>query len=326
MSATRTTSLAGMRVLVTGAGGFIGSHLVRRLHGQGVAVTGLDRDSGRLGTMAPLANFVGCDLRNAESVRHAVQQVRPQVVFHLAAHPDGKESGDQTYAALGVNVQATAHLLEALRELPAVSLVYGCSSKVYGNTGVPYHSGLPMEPLSSYAVSKLAGWGLVDVYRRVHGIQAVALRPTLVYGPGQAFNIFTFLCKAVAEGREQIELDGGSQTRDPIYIDDAISAFIAAAEHCGALNGQALPIGGGREISVGEMAELAVSLLGGRQKVVCRPANVRPTEMLRSWCDNAEARKALGWEPQVTLDEGILRTAESLGVAPQAELFAQPQP
>lgn len=330
MSAASTASnahrspLAGKRVLVTGASGFIGSHLVHRLNELDAHTSGLARSPGRLRQqLSDAHSFVACDLRDPEQTRDTVRELRPQVVIHLAAHPDGREDGVQTAAVLATNVTALSHLLEALRELPAVSLVYSDSVKVYGNGDVPYRSEQPLQPLSTYAVSKLAGWGLVDVYRRVHGLQAVCLRPTLVYGPGQGFNLFTFLLNAIHAGAPEIGLDGGSQTRDPLFIDDTVDAFIAAAEQCQSLSGSVLPLGGGREITVQALAELAVGLMGGRQKVVCRPTCVRPTETFRSWCDNAEISQALGWMPRTSLEDGIPRTAEFLNAARVAQRLAE---
>ncbi len=304
----------GARVLVTGASGFIGSHLARSLAAQGAEVTGLSRSLGRLHEGLPGVRMVSCDLTSDEHTRAVISNAQPQFVFHLAAHPDGPECRTQTHNVLAHNLTGLVHLLEALRELPAVSLIYGDSAKVYGNSGVPYRVGQPIEPLGTYAVSKAAGWSLIDVYRRVHGIRAVGLRPTLVYGPGQGFNLFTFLSRAVAGGQDEIQLDGGVQTRDPLYIDDAVAAFIGAAENACELNGTSVPLGGGREISVLELAELAIRLWGGHQKVVCRPTSVRPTETMRSWCDNLDASRAFGWKPVVSLEQGLTNTARFLKV------------
>lgn len=325
MEARASSTLSSRRVLVTGASGFIGSYLVAALSRLGADVTGLSRSgaAGAAGVQAGAksARFVACDLRDAARTFEVVSSIRPQVVFHLAAHPDGRESGDQSVAVLNNNIGGVVNLLEAVRALPAVLFVYGDSAKVYGNSPVPYRCEQALEPLSAYAVSKVSGWGFVDLYRRVHGVQAVGLRPTLIYGPRQPFNLFSYLLQAVESGDEQIVLDGGAQTRDPIYIDDAVDAFISAAEHGSELNGRNLPLGGGREVSVTELAELTVRLLGGRQKVVGQPVNVRPTETLRSWCDNAEITESIGWRPAVALEEGIVRMARALGsrVAPMAE-------
>lgn len=307
-------AFANARVLVTGASGFIGCHVARRLLEMGAAVTGLSRQ-GRVPTHWPQpAQLLGCNLASREQVLKVVQLVAPHYVFHLAAHPDGPENSQHTRDVLEINVMGVANLLEALVGLPAVTLIYGDSAKVYGNAGVPYRLGQALEPLSTYAVSKVAGWGLVDVCRRVHGVRAVGLRPTLVYGPGQGFNLFTFIAKAVVSGRREIELAGGAQTRDPLYIDDAVDAFVAAAMHADALNGSNLPISGGHEYSVLDAAELAIRVWGGSLRVVCCPTAVRPTETMRSWCENDDACRALGWAPAVPLEEGLRRTAAYLGL------------
>jgi UDP-glucose 4-epimerase len=315
MDSRKRSALASMRILVTGSNGFIGSNLVAELARLGTDVTGLARGMNDAAAPGKGVRHVNCDLRDADRTRALIRSIRPQLVFHLAAYPDGPESSEQTHGVLENNVGGLVNLLEGLRELSAVTLVYGDSAKAYGNTGVPYRCEQALEPLSAYAVSKVAGWGFVDLYRRVHGIQAFGLRPTLVYGPGQRFNLFSYLMRAINPSNHDIALDGGAQTRDPIYIDDAVSAFIAAAEHGSALNGRSVPLGGGREVSVTELAELTVQVLGGKQKVVSRPTSVRLTETMRSWCDNSEISRAIGWKPTVGLEEGILRTARSLGMA-----------
>jgi UDP-glucose 4-epimerase len=324
MLALNSSGDAPLRVLVTGAGGFIGTSLVRRLAAMGADITAVSRRPGRLDPDAQSYRFVACDLRSAEQIRAVVEQAQPQLVYHLAAHPDAAEDSQQTQAVIQHNIVGLSHLLDALLTLPAVSLIYGDSAKVYGNGPVPYRSDQALESLSTYAVSKEAGWRLIDVYRRVHGIQAAGLRPTLVYGPGQSFNLFTYLITAIKSGREEIALAGGAQTRDPLFIDDVIEAFIAAAVHMRHINGMNLPVGGDREMSVAEIATQTVRLLGGRQKVLVQPSSVRPTEMLRSWCDNTEAKALLHWSPSVSFEEGVLRTAGlSQPAAPTTMLAAQ---
>lgn len=308
----KSNRLASKRILVTGASGFIGSKLTVALAQAGAEITGVSRSGSSTAVAVQGVARIDCDLRDAARTRALVRSVRPHWVFHLAAHPDGPESGAQTNDVVENNVRGLVNLLEGLRDLPGVTLIYGDSAKAYGNTGVPYRCGQALEPLSAYAVSKVAGWGFIDLYRRIHGIQAFGLRPTLVYGPGQRFNLFSYLMNAIKAGDHDIALDGGAQTRDPIYIDDMVNAFVMAAEQGAMLNGRNIPLGGGRELSVTELAELTVRVLGDTQKVISRPANVRPTETLRSWCDNAEIGAAIGWKPAVSLEEGILRTAYAL--------------
>lgn len=312
MANANNTSGHRTRVLVTGAGGFIGTALVQRLASLGMDVAAVSRRPGRLDTSTGAYRFFSCDLRSPEQVASVIAQTRPQLVYHLAAHADASESGKQVQACIQHNIVGLANLLDAIMALPAVSLVYGDSAKVYGNGSVPYRADQALQPLSSYGASKEAGWRLIDLYRRVHGLQATGLRPTLVYGPGQGFNLFTYLINAIHSGRAEIPLDGGTQTRDPLFIDDLIDAFVAAGQNVRQLNGVNLPIGGNREMTVEQIARATVRLLGGDQKVVVRPGNVRPTETMRSWCDNMEATLRLGWTPRTSFEEGILKTARHL--------------
>ena len=312
MAHTNNTTSNRLRALVTGAGGFIGTALVHRLASLGMDVVAVSRRPGRLDPSSGAYRFFSCDLRSPEQVSSVVAQTQPQVVYHLAAHADASESGKQVQACIQHNIVGLANLLDAIMALPAVSLVYGDSAKVYGNGNVPYRAEQALQPLSSYGASKEAGWRLIDLYRRVHGLQATGLRPTLVYGPGQGFNLFTYLINAVHSGRAEIPLDGGTQTRDPLYIDDLIEAFVAAGQNVRQLNGMNLPVGGNREMSVEEIARATVRLLGGDQKVVVRPGSVRPTETMRSWCDNSEATELLGWVPRTSFEDGVLKTARHL--------------
>ena len=309
MNLANSTPERPMRALVCGASGFIGAALVRRLVGRGADVVALSRSRGRLDPNSTSYRFVACDLCDAEQTRRAIDLSKPQVVFYLAGHPDRKEDGAQVNLVIQNNIVALANLLDALTSLPTVALVYGDSAKVYGNGAVPFRSKQALDPLSSYSVSKETGWRLIDMYRRVHGLQAVGLRPTLVYGAEQSFNLFSHIINAIHSDREDITLDGGGQTRDPLYIDDVIDAFIRAAERVRLLSGMTIPMGGGDERTVEDIARTAVRVLGGRQKVTVCASSVRPTETMRSWCDNAEAFELLGWRPCVELEEGIRRTA-----------------
>ena len=303
-----------VRTLVCGASGFIGAALVRRLVSRGADVVALSRGRGRLGPASTRFRFIACDLCDAEQTRQAIDLCKPQMVFYLAGHPDRKEDSAQLNLVIQNNIVALANLLDALTSLPSVSLIYGDSAKVYGNGAVPFRSSQALDPLSSYSVSKETGWRLIDVYRRVHGLQALGLRPTLVYGAEQSFNLFSFIINVIQSGREEIALDGGGQTRDPLYIDDVIDAFVLAAERVRQLNGMNIPMGGGDERTVEDIARTAVRVLGGRQTVTVCASSLRPTETMRSWCDNAEAFELLGWRPRVGLEEGIRRTAGSRAV------------
>lgn len=321
-------ALHGCRTLVTGASGFIGSHLVEALLDAGALVWALHRRAEVYRhTRSRAIEFVHCDLSNMKQVRAAFAISRPMLVYHLAGHPDAAETYEQASAAIQGNAVLTLNCLEASRITGARAFVYGDSAKVYGRSPLPHRPSTPPDPLSSYAVTKVTGWALCEVYRRVHGLCTVSLRPTIIYGPRQRFNLFTAVIESALKC-QPIRLAGGSQTRDPLYIEDAVRAYVMAgvlAEH---ISGQVINIGGGNEQSVADLARLTVELLGSDVPVICSPADMRPTDTERSYCDNGEANRILGWKPQIDLRTGVYRTIEaiiaenmsSVPIAPAAKL------
>jgi dTDP-glucose 4,6-dehydratase len=305
--------LAGKRVLVTGASGFIGSHLLERLLESGARVTALSRTRGRL-MQVPAASryeYLACDLTRGEEAIRQVATNAPEVVFHFASHPDGPEDYAQAAATMQANLAGTLNVLEGLRRTGGGTLVFGDSCKVYGNGPVPYRESTCLEPGSSYALSKAAAWNLCRLYGRLYGLTVVSVRPTLIYGPRQGQNLISFVADRAARG-ETVRLDGGEQTRDPLFVRDAVEAFLAAAAAAPSLRGRVVNIGGGQERTVREIAELVVDLVGSRAAVVCRPALARPTEMWQSFCDNEEAEAMLGWRPRTSLRRGLEETLASL--------------
>lgn len=300
------------RVLVTGSSGFIGSHLTERLLQMGAIVGGLSRTYGKLAEIGPSDNLnvLACDLTDAEHSESVMGEFRPEIMIHLAAQPDGPEGLQQAHLAIRNNILGTANALEAFRRAGGRVVVYGDSCKVYGNSEVPYREATGLNPGSSYSVSKMTGWSYCRLYHSLYGLAAVAIRPTLIYGPRQPYNLFSFLVDAVLSGREEIPLDGGSQTRDPLYIDDAVEVYLTAARHGDELAGEVLNIGGGHECTVEELARRVVEVMRGRQRIVPVESRARPTEIWRSYCDNREALARLGWSPKTPLEQGLRKTVD----------------
>jgi nucleoside-diphosphate-sugar epimerase len=234
------------------------------------------------------------------------------MLFHLAAHPDGAESYSQACHSLQTNTLITLNTLEAFRLAKGEVFIYGDSSKVYGDCEVPYRAGMSPRPISSYAIAKSAGWELCELYRRLHRISTISLRPTIIYGPRQAYNLVTYVVNCVLNGKTEVVLDGGSQTRDPLYIDDAIAAFIAVAERAKQLPGQIINLGGGREYTIRDLTETLLQLMGVKLPVLVAQDRARPTDTKRSHCDNAESMALLGWKPLIGLRQGLLRTVQYL--------------
>jgi nucleoside-diphosphate-sugar epimerase len=304
-------SVAGKRILVTGASGFLGAALVRRLVSRGAVVAAVSRTHGRLLGEEGF-QFLPCDLTELPAATKAFACFGPEILFHFAAHPDGAENYSQACHSIQTNTLITLNTLESFRLAKGELFVYGDSSKVYGECEVPYRANIAPRPLSSYGIAKLAGWELCELYRRLHRISTVSLRPTIIYGPRQSYNLVTYVVNCVLSGKTQVVLDGGSQTRDPLYIDDATAAFLSVAERGMQLQGKIINLGGGNEFTIRELTEIMLQLMGVKLEVVVAKERVRPTDTRRSHCDNAESTALLGWKPMVGLRKGLLRTIQYL--------------
>lgn len=308
MTAT-ADSLQGRKILVVGGSGFIGSRLVARLADLGARVGTLSRSAGRLQGFVPVERyqFFEGDVTSAEQSRRAVLTFSPEIVFYLAAHPDGAESVEQAQRCTQVNVLGLLHVLQAAVQAGSKLAVIGDSSKIYGNRPVPYRDDTEPDPRSSYAISKVAAWEHAKLYSRLHHLAVTSVRPTLIYGPGQGHNLISAVAASARSDRE-IRLAGGRQTRAPLYIDDAIDAFVRIAQVGPSLNGAVINLGGPEEHSVLEIARLTVEAAGRAVEVTEDASQLRATETNRSACDNRAARELLSWEPRTGLLDGLRKT------------------
>jgi UDP-glucose 4-epimerase len=313
-------------VLVTGGAGFIGSHLVRRLVGEGHCVRVLDDlSTGRRARLAGCEHdieFLEGDLRRPQDVIDATRGV--EIAFHQGALPSVARSVADPRTTLAVNTEGTLNVLLAAREAGSMRVVLASSSSVYGETGpLPRVETTRPGPLSPYAVSKLAAEGLCASFSRAHGLHTVCLRYFNVFGPGQdpssayAAVVPRFM-SAIADGRE-IEVNGdGEQTRDFTYVDDVVEANLLAGT-ADLPAGSVLNVAAGRSTTVNLLAAAVGEVLGRPVHRLHRPA--RPQEVEHSWADVARAREWLGHASRVELEEGLRRTAAAFlraGAAPVA--------
>jgi nucleoside-diphosphate-sugar epimerase len=310
----RSDNLRGVPVLVTGAGGFIGSHLVEHLLARHAHVTAVARSRDKLALVKNAGSLAhrSCDLSRYDEVEDLISAVRPEVIFHFAAYPDGAEDFERAQDCVAANLTATLNLLEAFRRWPGKLFLYGDSCKVYGDAAVPYREDLPLQPRSSYAITKAAGWQFCQLYRAVHGVPVVSVRPTMIYGPRQSYNLITYVVDCVLQEQAEIRLDGGSQTRDPLFVEDAVEAILLMAGRAEQVTGRVVNLGGGCERTVVEIATAVVQLMDSHLPVVPVPRAMRPTEMRRSYCDNAEAADLLRWCPRRDFHSGLQLTIADL--------------
>lgn len=306
------------RVLVTGAGGFIGRHLCRRLLEEGARLRVLVRYTSRpVEELLPLewldrVEILRGDVADTALLRAALRDV--ETVFHLAALVGIPYSYECPAEVFRVNAGGTLALLEAARQATPGRLVLTSTSEVYGSARqVPMREDHPLQAQSPYAASKTAADQLGLAYQLSFGLPVAVLRPFNTYGPGQSGRavIPAILGQALAGGR--LRLGDTRTTRDFNYVDDTVEAFLAAGSVAAAV-GRVTPYGSGREVSIAEVVELAGRLVGRVLQVDQDPDRLRPadSEVQRLCCDPEPARRVLGVQARVTLEEGLSRTLDWL--------------
>lgn len=301
-----------MKALVTGAAGFIGSHLTAALLDKGWTVVGIDCFTDYYARALKEANlaesrlregfrFIEARLQDAD-LRGLLDEVTH--VFHLAAQAGVRKSWGQDFRVYTENnIEATQMLLEACTGRSIARFVSASSSSVYGDrTAIPMREDMLPQPVSPYGVTKLAAEQLGYLYHVNYGVPAVAMRYFTVYGPRQRPDMaFHKFLKAALKG-EEIHLYGdGEQTRDFTFVSDAVAATIAAAE-CG-VPGRAYNVGGGARVSMNDVLRIMERVVGQRIAVNREPA--QKGDMRDTYADTSLARQDLGFSPAVALDEGI---------------------
>jgi UDP-glucuronate 4-epimerase len=311
------------RVLVTGAAGFIGSHLVERLLTDGYAVWGMDNfdpfyarpikesnlDAAR---SHPDFQFAEGDLRNAAFLADLFAEAKPGAVVHLAARAGVRPSIEQPEEYHDINVMGTVHLLEAMRKAGTDRFVFGSSSSVYGarRDQRPFKEDEGADlPVSPYAATKRAGELLCHTYHHLYGLSCYSLRFFTVYGPRQrpdlAIHKFT---RMLLTGEPLTVYGDGGALRDYTYVDDTVDGVVRALGKFGGGPGpvfEVVNLGAGRTVSVNELVDLLVETTGVEPNIVHLPP--QPGDVPRTWADITRARERLGYDPRFPVEEGLKR-------------------
>lgn len=305
------------KVLVTGAGGFIGSHLVERLVELGAIVRALVRYNSRndwgLLELSPAAvkdhlEVVAGDITDPFSVARAVAGC--EVIFHLAALIAIPYSYISPSQFVAVNCGGTLNLLEAARQQGVGRFIHTSTSETYGTAQyTPIDEKHPLKGQSPYAASKIGADKLAESYYLSFGVPVATIRPFNTYGPRQSARAVIPTIISQGLNGELIRLGNLSPVRDLNYVSDTVEGFIKVAESPRAV-GEVINIGSGKSASIGELAERIVTLLGGSKRIITEDERVRPqaSEVLELVCDHSQARELIGWEPRVSLEEGLART------------------
>ena len=305
-------------LLVTGAGGFIGSRLCERLVEEGASVRAFVRytsraEIGLLKQLPPeiLANIeiIRGDLRDFSAVEQAANGV--DTVFHLGALISIPYSYVHPVETVQTNILGTMNVLEACRKTGA-KLVHTSTSEVYGTAlRVPIDEDHPLQGQSPYSASKIGADKLVESYYRSFDVPAITIRPFNTYGPGQSNRavIPTIITQALSG--DVVRLGNLEAIRDFTYLDDTVEGFLLAGK-AGLWNGETFNLGTGEEISIGAIAELIFKIMRKQPEIKIEQDRLRPgkSEVMRLISDNHKAKEALNWQPKVGMEEGLRRTIE----------------
>lgn len=299
-----------MKALVTGGAGFIGSHLVDLLLEKSSEVVVIDNlSTGKRSQLPDGVVFLEGDAGNSDLLAQALPGC--DAVFHLAAVSSVQDSLDRPIEVHNANLTATLALLQASVRHKVKRFVFSSSAAVYGDTaGEPAREDMIPNPMSYYAVQKLACEHYCHVYHRLHGLETVCLRYFNVYGPRQRADspysgvIAKFIDTARA-GKPITIFGDGEQTRDFCYVKDVVSAnYLAATQDAETVGGKVFNVGTGSSISVNELAHLVGTVFGaGAVPIAHLPARV--AEVRHSRASNVEARTSLQWQPTSTLAETL---------------------
>jgi len=307
------------KVLVTGAGGFIASHLTERLILEGARVRAFVRynsrnDIGMLKFLNPdifsRLEIVRGDLRDVEAVRGAARDA--DTIFHLGALIAIPYSYVHPREVIETNVMGTVNILMAAREFKPRRVVNTSTSEVYGTAKyTPIDETHPLQGQSPYSASKIGADKIAESFYRSFDVPVVTLRPFNTYGPRQSARavIPTIIMQALTG--DEVRLGSLDPSRDFTYVADTVEGFlrVAAADH---VLGEEINLGNENTIRIGDLANRIFSIMGKSPKVITDSKRVRPekSEVMKLWASNKKADELIGWKPRISLDEGLRLTIE----------------
>jgi NAD dependent epimerase/dehydratase len=310
-------TLKHRKVLVTGAGGFIGSHLCEALLQEGAEVTAMVRYTSRAGggdlalvapELRPHLQIVAGDISDPHFMRRVV--TGQDTVFHLAALIAIPYSYLAPLSYIRTNVEGTTNVLEAARQTGVRRVLHTSTSEVYGTARyTPIDELHPLQGQSPYSASKIGADKVAESYYRSFGTPVVTVRPFNTYGPRQSARavIPTIISQALTQ--PQVTLGSLTPVRDLTYVTDTVAGFLQAAV-AEQVEGEVINLGTGRAVTIGDLAKLIFELMGVQPEIVTAGERLRPekSEVMMLLSENAKAAASLGWQPAVSLEDGLRKT------------------
>lgn len=307
-----STDLKNLPVLVTGGSGFIGSHLTRRLVELGAKVNMFIQSEGmpwRIRDIWDRVSSFQVDITRPAEVYKAIRVIQPRKIYHLAAHVDPQRSLDLLETMIEVNLTGTINLLRALDDIEIDCFISTGTCEEYGDGPVPFKEEQREKPMSPYATSKVASTYICQLFNRLQDIPIVIVRPALVYGPYQSAETFIGSVITACLKGQVPSVTPGEQTRDFVYVDDVVEGYIRASLVKQAA-GRIINLGTGVEYQLKQVVALIAHLTRARLAPNIGALPYRPGEIMRYCCSNRKAKEVLGWEPRVSLEEGLRRTIQ----------------
>ncbi len=296
-----------MRMLVTGGAGFIGSHLVDKLIKKGHSVSVVDDIStGNLENMSKDAKLYKIKIESPK-LKKVYEEIKPEIVFHLAAQSQVNRSVDNPVLDVRTNILGTLNLITLSLKHKVKKFVFSSSGGVmYGNTEIKACEDVPVNPLSPYGFSKLAGEQYIKFYSQ-YGLKYSILRYSNVYGPRQDPNgeagVVAIFAKLMLKNKPCILYGFGKPIRDYVYVEDVVRANIMASQE---KENEIINIGTGIPTSVKELFDLISNITGYSRSPVYKP--IRGGELNKNFLDWGRAEKTLGWKPKTNLKKGFEKT------------------
>lgn len=312
--------LKNKKILITGADGFIGSHLTEKLVALGANVTALVEYNsfnswGWLdsidGNIKKNIEIISGDIREYDNVKRMIKG--KDVVFHLAALIAIPYSYLSPMAYVKTNVEGTTNVLEACRDYSVEKIVHTSTSETYGTAlYVPIDENHPMQGQSPYSASKISADKMAESYYNSFDLPVATIRPFNTYGPRQSARaVIPTIISQILAGKKEIKLGSLTPTRDFNYVNDTAEAFIKIAESDNTI-GQVINAGTNNEISIGDLVKKIITLTGKDVRIICDDERLRPekSEVNRLLADNTKIKNLTTWSPQYSLDEGLKETID----------------
>ena len=306
------------KVLVTGADGFIGSHLVEMLFSRGYTVKALSQYNSfnnwgwieQISCKDQIEILTG-DIRDPHYCKSVTKDV--DIIFHLAALIAIPYSYVAPDSYVDTNIKGTLNICQAARENGNIRVIHTSTSEVYGTAQyVPIDENHPAQPQSPYSATKIAADAMAMSFYNAFNLPVTIARPFNTYGPRQSARaVIPTIITQIANGEKEIKLGDLTPTRDFNYVEDTCRGFIELAK-CGAAEGQVVNIGSNFEISIRDTLELIKDLMGSDVEFVTDNERIRPekSEVFRLWCDNSKIERLTGFKPEVKIEEGLKRTID----------------